>query len=56
MSEIDYEKRILFCLEREEHLNDWEREFINDMADKDVDYVLSPGQREKIDQIYGELT
>lgn len=55
MTETDYEKRIQFCLEREEHLSDWERDFINDMADKDVDYELSPGQIKKIDEIFEKL-
>lgn len=46
-----------YCHERCDRLNDWEREFINNMHVKGVArrYALKPKQRTKLEEIYQQL-
>lgn len=41
--------------EREDLLTDWERQFIDDLSNKDDDYVLSPRQNEILNRISNKL-
>ena len=42
-------------IEYPERLNDWEYDFINDLADKDDDYTLSEKQNSIVNRIGSKL-
>jgi hypothetical protein len=44
-------KRIVEAIEYEEHLNEWECEFINDLSNKDDNYELSENQNKTLNRI-----
>ena len=43
------------ALDSEEKLNDWERGFIDSLADKDDSYVLSDRENYKLNQLQGKI-
>lgn len=44
-------KMIKDALDYEEHLSEWEVEFINDIANKDDSYILSKSQNHIVNRI-----
>lgn len=44
------------ALDQEHELNDWESQFINDLADKGDDYELSEKQNEVLNRIQRKTT
>ena len=43
------------CMEQEEKLNDWEKNFIIDLYEKSDSYILSPEQNFKLQNIVQTL-
>lgn len=43
------------ALDQEHKLNDWENKFINDLAEKPDDYVLSDKQNDALNKIQRKL-
>jgi len=48
-------KFIKDALEYEDHLNEWEQQFINNLAEKDESYQLSDKQNEILNRIIDKV-
>ena len=46
---------IMYCLENEEHLDEWEQEFIHNISELPVNKVLTARQSAKLKEIFDKL-